>query len=359
MQNNDFQNDNKTKVPSKSATIKELLHHFAQMLLHNWGWKLTCVVISIALWGGILMQDETMMRPKQIDNVTINVHNEDVLRRNGYIVVSGLEEENLSNVRIKVDVPQKYFNQVTAQNYNVRVDLNKIRSAGEQKLNVITTSTSTYGNVTDVSVKQISVMVEEYVPRSRIPVRLDVQGNAPDGYYAAAASVDPQYIEIAGPKSLVEKVTRCAAQYDMSILPAQVGTERSAVPFVLYDRNNNVVDTKDIDAFTGGVYIDSITVEQTLYVIRPMAVSTVGLTTGQPKEGYEIKSIVTEPALIDIAFTDNDFDSVTHLYPADIIDIEGKDSAVVQSITVTRPQGTKYMSDDEIFVTVNIGKIEE
>ena len=85
----------------------------------------------------------------------------------------------------------------------------------------------------------------------------------------------------------------------------------------------------------------------------------MGLTTGTPKKGYEVKSIVIEPAEIRIAFADNDVGALTKIYPAGSIDITDADAPLIASVTLSRPNGTLYMSDDQIYVTVNIGPISE
>jgi YbbR domain-containing protein len=258
-------------------------------------------------------------------------------------------------VRIKVDVPQKYYNQVSASNYNVRVDLSKIRSAGEQVLPVVATSSATYGTVTDISVSQVTVVVEEYVMRSKIPVRLETIGEAPAGFYGGAASVDPVYVAIAGPRSQVENVVRCVAQYDMAYLPAQNGTERTAVPFILYDRADQLVPQDDISVSTGGVLIDSITVEQTLFPINKVFVATAGLTAGTPEKGYEVKSISVEPAFVSIAFSYADTKRSEYIYPQDAIDLSGLKESTVVAVSLKRPSDTIYMSTDTVYVTVDIG----
>ena len=60
---------------------------------------------------------------KRIDlsaDVPITVTNADTLRRNGFIIVSGLDD--LPSVRIYADVPQKNYNSSIASNYNLRID---------------------------------------------------------------------------------------------------------------------------------------------------------------------------------------------------------------------------------------------
>ena len=91
------------------------------LLINNWGWKLGCLAIAILLWGGLIMQDATLMRSKVFNDVTISVNNEDTLLRNGYIVVSGLSADALTGVRMRVDVPQRMYDSVQASRQRTEV----------------------------------------------------------------------------------------------------------------------------------------------------------------------------------------------------------------------------------------------
>ena len=217
--------------------FKKLFQKFTAFLLRNWQWKLLSLFLAVCLWSGLITQDDSLTREKTFTDVAINITNADTLRRNGFIIVEGLD--NLPTARIHVDVPQKNYNTVTASNYNLRVDLSRIREAGEQTLQVLSSSSSNYGTVTSVSVDSVPVRVDEYITRSRIPVRLNMTGQLPEGFYAGEAQVDPVYVVVSGPKSLVENVVRCVADYDLSAISAQFGTERTAVPFRLIDGNGN------------------------------------------------------------------------------------------------------------------------
>ena len=64
--------------------------------------------------------------------------------------------------------PSRNFNDVTAQNYNPRVVLSRVTEAGEQPVKVATTSSSLYGNVTDVTPAEIPIVVDQYITNYRI-----------------------------------------------------------------------------------------------------------------------------------------------------------------------------------------------
>lgn len=343
------------QAPQREKT--PVFQHLLAVITHNWGWKLGCLIAAIFLWGGLIMQDGTLMRSKVFNDVTINVINEDVLMRNGYTVVSGLSPENLSGVRMRVDVPQRVYENVQASTYNARVDLSRIQGTGRQTLQVLTTSSSTYGTVLDLTVTSIEVEVEEYVIRSRIPVRVATTGKLHEGLYAAAATPDPIYVAIAGPKSRVDNVARCVVPYDLSTLPYTVGTERTALPFRLEDRLENEIpqDRITVSPLNTGIRIDSITVEQTFYELSSLPVDVDSLLTGTPAEGYEVVSISVDPSQVRVAFSDQaDVTSIEALYASTPADISGLTASKSMTVPLLRPTDAKYIGVSSVTVTVEI-----
>ena len=56
------------------------------------------------LWAGLISQDNSLTRDKSWQNVNVSVNGLDTLKRNGFIVVSDLEEL-LANVSVTAAVP--------------------------------------------------------------------------------------------------------------------------------------------------------------------------------------------------------------------------------------------------------------
>ena len=340
----------------KKPDLKKILKKTAAFLTHNWQWKLLSLVVAVCLWSGLITQDDTLTREKIFTDVVINVTNADTLRRNGFIIVSGLD--NLPTVRIRADVPQKNYNTVSASNYNLRVDLSRVREPGEQTLQVLSSSSSNYGSVTDISVESVTVQVDEYITRSRIPVRLNTTGSIPAGFYAGEAQVDPAYVVVSGPKSLIENVVRCVADYDLSMLSSQSGTERTAVPFRLVDGNGEDMDSALIDVTSQSVSLDSIIVSQTLYTKKTLVINTSDLTVGTPAEGYVIRRVSAEPATLLAAGKDLYIESLGELHLAEFtdqqIDVSGMSTSVTRNISLLKPSDIVHFSSDSVIVTVEI-----
>ena len=340
----------------KKPDFKQLLKKAAAVLFHNWQWKLLSLFLAVCLWSGLITQDDSLTREKIFNDVSINITNADTLRRNGYIIVSGLED--IPTVRIRADVPQKNYNTVTASNYNLRVDLSRIQGTGEQTLQVLSSSSSNYGTVTDISVGSITVQVDEYASRSRIPVRLNTTGVVPAGFFAGEAQVDPAYIMVSGPKTIVENVVRCVADYDLSMLSGQAGMERTAVPFRLVDANGEEVSSELIDITSQSVSLDSIIISQTLYTEKSLVINTSDLTVGTPAEGYVIRRVSAEPATLLAAGRSPYIDSLNELHLTEFtdqqIDVSDLSTTITRNISINKSSDIVHFSSDTVMITVEI-----
>jgi hypothetical protein len=118
------------------AAGKQLRMIFRHIVFHN-GWiKLIAVLISVILWAGLISQDDSLTRDKTWQNVNITVSGADTLRRNGYVVVSDMDQL-LSNVTVTAAVPQRQYETAETSAYNLRVDLSRINGTGKQELKIL------------------------------------------------------------------------------------------------------------------------------------------------------------------------------------------------------------------------------
>lgn len=340
---------------STSAQQHPLVLWLKKYALPNWPWKLLSLLIAIMLWGGLITQDDTLTREKTFNDVAISVRNSDTLRRNGFIVVSGLND--LSTLKLRVEVPQRMYNTVTASNYDPRIDLSTIKAIGEQTLSVRTTNTTTYGSVSDISVDTVTVTVEEYISRSRIPVRLNITGQLAENLYASSPTSDPLYVTVSGPKSLVNRIVRCVVDYDLSLV-ANTGTERTAVPFKLVDSLGNSIDTTLIEVTSESVLLDTILVEQNVYASKTLPINTLDITTGTPAGGYAIKSITVEPAALLVAGSDEWIKNASALqlsdYITEKINVNGATATIHRSVRISKGADVSHFSQDTLLITIEI-----
>ncbi len=336
--------------------VKQFVWEIGRILFHNWPTKLLAVLLAVALWAGLITQDPTLTRERTFTNVPINVTGAETLKRNGLIVVSDLSEV-LGDVNMNVAVPQMQYASVQASNYNVRIDLSRIKEAGTQQVRILSTNSSTYGTVSAVAPSTVQLEVDEYVTRYRIPVTMQTAGEAPEGYYAAAPSLDPPTIAVSGPKKLVEKIVQAECVVDQAKLPAREGTVRRAIPFILLDENGEAIRSDLLEVTSGSVLLDSIVVEQQVYTRRDIAMTDMGLVRGEPEEGYEIKSVHLTPETVTVAGRKSVLDALDLLYASSYIDASGLTRSVTQSMPIRQPAQLAHISASEIMVTVEIGPV--
>lgn len=326
------------------------------MISRNLQWKVLALILAVGLWVGLISQDSTLTRERTFTDVPVTYTNSDTLRRNGFIVIEGLEEEN-SLVKMKVDVPQMKYNDVTYSNYNPRVDLSKIDATGEQKVSVSTTSTTTYGTVTSVDPETITVVVDSYVTNYRIPVQVNIIGGYPDGFYGTTPTTDIYYVTVSGPESIISQIARVTLDFDVSSLTASTGTVKTALPMHYLDADNNELDASLLEATSGGVILRSITVSQDLYVTKSLTLNQTILTTGTPADGYEVKSITASPTTIIAAGDEDTLSTLQSLFLADAVDVTDHNATFTAEVKIDKPDNIVYLNAESVTLVIDIGPI--
>ncbi|NLI20281.1 MAG: hypothetical protein GX418_01840 [Clostridiales bacterium] len=334
--------------------FKGLPRKFWGVLSHNLMWKLLALVLAVSLWAGLITQDPTLTRERVFTDVPVSVTGSDALRRNGFIVVSDMDASTAA-VRLRVDVPQREYNSVTASNYNPRIDLSKITETGEQTLKISTTSTTTYGTVAEVYPESISVTVDRYVTSYRLPITVRQTGGFPSGFYGASPTLDPSVVSVSGPESVVSRIARVAVDFDASRLPAQAGLVRTALPMTYEDEDGNVLDDTFIEASTAGVLLRSIVVEQQLYPTKSLSLNALTLTSGTPAEGYEVKSVTPSPNVLIAAGDETALSALDSLFLEHAVDVSNRDASFAAEVKVRKPSELVYLSTDSVMLSVEIG----
>lgn len=326
-------------------------------LMHNWWYKLLALLLSVMLWSGLISQDPTLTREKTFSDVTINLTNTEAIKRNGFIVVTDLDDMLLNAAQIEVDVPQMQYDTVQASHYNVRIDLSKINQTGVQEVKITASNSATYGTVTSITPATLEIEVEDYVTRYRIPVSVELVGEAPEGFYTGTPTLDPPLVAVSGPRSLVEKIVRAKVTVDLSTLPAQEGTARTAVPFVLVDSHGEAVESDLLEVTSESVLLDSVVIEQEIYAKSTIALDDLGLVTGTPAEGYEVKSVSVTPDIITVAASAQTLETLGSIYPEGSVNVSGLSESFTQQLKVRKPSDVTYLSSDSVTVAVEIGPV--
>ncbi len=322
-------------------------------MIHNWPWKLLALFLALCLWAGLITQDATLTRERVFTDVPLAISGSETLRRNGLIVLSGLEEENLS-ARLRVEVPQREYNTVAYNNYSPRVDLTRVTKPGEQEVKVTASSTLTYGTVQDITPATLSVVVDEYVTNYRVPVSVNLIGEYPEGFYGGAFSRDPSLVALSGPRSLVDQVARIYVDYDASLLSGEAGAVSTALPMRFVDREGNEIVSDLLEATSSGVVLRTITISQELYAIREMPISETDLISGKPAHGYQVTGVEISPKTLRAAGTEDILGDLQSLFVDATVNVDGATESFAATLRVKKPSELAYLNTTNVNVAVTI-----
>ena len=339
---------------------KSLARRVGEAIIHNWAWKLVCLVLAVCLWGILITQDTSLPRTKQINGVRVSVTNTAALRSNGLIVVSGLE--NLTTVNLKASVPQSNYTAAAAANYMARLDVSQIQQAGEQTLRITATAAnaSQFGTVVEIENPEVTLQVEEYASLASVPVEARRTGEAPEGLYAGAVTRAVESVDIGGPKSVVDRVARCVVLCDQSTLDPQSSPNTAALPFFFEDAEGNVLNSANLTVTAHGqaASIQRISVSQDVYWMARVPVDAASLIRGEPASGYTVSEVRVSPATVTLA---GSYTAIAPylsegaaLYPYDQVDISGQNRPVSQLLYLNTPGNMDYISNNAVQVVVTI-----
>ena len=351
-----MKNDKNTE--KRETFLQSAIHFLQHLFLHNGGFKLLAVLLSVIFWAGLISQDETLTRDKTFTGVAVNITGTDTMKRNGYIVVSDLTEL-LSNVEATAEVPQHRYETAEASAYNIRVDLSRITGTGLQELRLLSTNSTTYGRVTGISPSGIMVDVEEYVTRYRIPVSLTVSGEIPAGWYLSTPSVDPPLIVVSGPRSLVNSISRAQVFLDPDEIEWVEGASVTSANLTLFNRSGEEISNSQLEISYDGVTMDSVVLEYTVLPTRTFEVSDMIGTLNQPADGFEVKAIHVSPENITLAARQEVLDQTTELALSErFVDLNGLSETTSFQIRIAKPSDDAVLLNDTITVTVDIGPVD-
>ena len=349
--------------------LKKALRH---LFLHN-GWvKLLALVISILLWAGLISQDPNVTRNKVFQNVNIAIQNSDSDRlytNRGKIVTSDLDEL-LKNVTVTASVPQLQYENADASAYNLRIDLNELRSNGDsvQELRIQYDDDATYGDVINISPSSIRVNVEELFTYQKVPITVRTEGETPEGWYMEKPTPAPTTVSVSGPISIVKEVSRGITTLDLGTLEWEEDTIRAIGEIKLINRRGDEIKNPLLVISSEGNQNETVLIEASMMPTRVYGVQEMIQIKGGPAAGYMIADEpVYSPESITIASSTKKLDALEDLEPESranqlletaVIDVSGLTESRTFNIAVKSVSDGVVLSSETISVRVEIEKIE-
>lgn len=313
--------------------------------------KLTAVLIAILFWMIVIASDPTLERQKEM-TATVSVTGADTLRSRGYVVTDDLTSSPIT-VNITAKVTQGNYDRATAASFSPRLDLSQITSDGQQEIS-FSAGYSTYGEIQSFEPKSMTVNVERYITRSRVPVVVRVTGEMPQGLWRSATSCDPSLVSVSGPASLVEQVRRAVVELPLEGLSADMEDCQVTSPVTLETADGQTISSPLIRITFESVTVDSASIECSVLPTRSVAVDAASAITGTPAHGYEVGEIRVSPETVTVADSAEALKNLEAMFVQSPVDVTGATEDLLVTVPLAGATAHSYCSAREVAVSVTI-----
>lgn len=315
-----------------------------KFFFHNVGYKLLAIIFAILLWLVVVNITDYTITVK-IEDIPVEQKNSDVLEDldQVYDVVKG------DTVDIYVKGRRSVVGNLTAKNFYAYADVTQMSITNSVQIYVEPRNKSIEDEISIEYVDNIMQLSLEDRVKEQFPVKVDVEGEAANGYAIGETLATPNIVTIEGPKSAIEKIT------DVTVVVDVKGTDKNITA---------VGDILLLDAYGERVKNDKIQLSQTQadVVINVYPTKTVDIDVeikGKPADEYAISDIVYQPQTVEIAGDENVINGIDKIEINDI-SVSGLEESLQTTVNLNDyiPEGAFLARpDSEIALTVTIEKL--
>jgi len=243
-----------------------------------------------------------------------------------------------NSVSIRVQGTRVQIAALTADDFEAVLDLSGL-GEGEHPVQVKVNSPPGF-QIAQVNPNKIAVTLESIVEQ-QVQVTASLKGSPIRGFYALSPVVAPQTVTVKGPRSKVSAITQLGVIVEVEgvnsdlekILP--VAVPQSGV----------------------SVYPQSVKVTVPVSQLPTKTVPVRTGTVGSPAAGYEVNSITSSPAEVQVTAPAEVLAQLRWV-EAEKVDISGADSDVKVNTAVALPNNAVEVKPSAVETTVHLRKIE-
>jgi YbbR domain-containing protein len=244
--------------------------------------------------------------------------------------------------------PQSVWDKISADTITIEVDLSSY-GAGPHDVTLEPTYDLHPLRVEKIEPATISFTLEAVMTKE-MSITINVIGDPAIEYDAKEATFKPETALIRGPASAINSVT--VLRSDIEIAGARQDVE-GTYPLVAYDKDGLVVEGVEIEPAAVSV---TVPIEQS---DRYRLVSVIPNIVGDAAYGYQIKSVLAFPDLVQV--TSSDPDAIAGLpgfVDTETIDITGATETLERRVFLDLPSGFTIVGNQTILVKITIEAIE-
>ncbi len=315
-------------------------------MLSNLGRNLRTFLWALLLALAVWLAAVTAADPDQVRAYPTPVHI-DVIGQDPGLVINGTLPKQ---VELTLRAPQSVWDQLTARPDAIHavLDLSGL-SAGVHTVNVQIQIAMRPVQIVSATPSSVTVKMEPLVTHT-LPLQSEINGQPAIGFQAGQLTVDPQQVVLAGPQSVVDRVTHATVQIDITGI--REGFDQS-LPIQALDENNRPVN---------GLTIQPQSAHVTLPVtrqggFRDLAVKVV--VRGQVASGYRLDSISVSPPVVTVYSSNPDLvNALPGVVETQPLDLEAAKDNVTLRVPLNLPGGVSAVGDQTVVIQAGISPIQ-
>ncbi|MEF9952234.1 MAG: CdaR family protein [Clostridium sp.] len=283
------------------------------------------IFLALLLWVYV-MGEQNPIQTRNIDNVQVTLENTENITRNNLVL---LPKQDFT---VSVQIKGRLKDLVTARGEDIKLeaDMSGSLSKGENEVQVNIKSLPR-GITIDGEVPSIIVTLDN-LSTKYVPVKIQVTGEAKDGYEYVKPITKQTGVTVSGAKSYLEDVSHVVGKVNISQLDKKI-TKTVPLEAVTIDDKviaNVIIEPKFID----------VDVEISPYKEVPVNIKT----TGKLPNGLVMEGIVPKINTVKIVGDKATIDKINYI-DSEVFNISSITETVIKEIKLKIPQGISVKSE--------------
>lgn len=318
----------------------------------NLGIKIMSLLFAGIMWIMVTNINDPI-DSKTFDNVPVRIVNAHLLD-DADRVYEVLEDTDIIN-RVTVRAPRSVISRITYANIIAKADINDISSLDTVAI-TLEVNNASRSEISDIfgdsSILKLHI---ENKRAKNLQIRSLIEGELAEGYMKddINTTVEPNYVLITGPESLIDSVSYAAFSIDITNITTNISTNAE---IILYDADGKRVSTDRISQNAKDVAIRIPILETKMIPIRYSV-------TGVPANNYRVNGInEISPSQILVAGRNSFIRNINEIViPSGLIDISDSTETYEGEFNLIDylPYNIRIANQDENTVTIKIGIEEE
>ncbi|MEX0594726.1 MAG: CdaR family protein [Patescibacteria group bacterium] len=251
-------------------------------------------------------------------------------------------------VRVIISAPRDIWESLNGDNFSATVDAAN-RAEGTYDVDIIVTSQIDSVRIISIKPSKAVITIEPVIKKT-VPVSIKVSGTAGKELVPGEAKIEPDKVEIAGPKSEIADISQVYAEIKLNGETETIKLD--AVDLVALDATGELIPS---------IEIKPAAVKLTLPLVKAGNSKVVTVTpvfSGTPAVGYWVESVSVEPAVVSVLGSAEALTNLKQIKTARI-SLDGISSTSSQNIALDLPSGVTVADDTaKVLVKITIAKAD-